>query len=269
MTKADSASRTVNRICDILNSFSDDEAMLTLTEISRRIELPKSTTYRFLLALESQGMVYSDANSRGYRLGHQLIHWGMLAQASIDLRKDSLPILHSLTESTGESSILSMRFGNISTWVEIVESRHALRLAMRVGQPLSLYAGASSKVLLAFLPEQEIEHILNGIELKPIKKNTITDLQKLRDELNSIRARGYATSFEETDSGAMGITDRLHPDEIHRRHRDSCPDCTCLGSQGSRSCRTSLTGQLRAVAAVGSTVTRAEPFLLKSPSIVR
>ena len=205
MTKADSASRTVNRICDILNSFSDDEAMLTLTEISRRIELPKSTTYRFLLALESQGMVYSDANSRGYRLGHQLIHWGMLAQASIDLRKDSLPILHSLTESTGESSILSMRFGNISTWVEIVESRHALRLAMRVGQPLSLYAGASSKVLLAFLPEQEIEHILNGIELKPIKKNTITDLQKLRDELNSIRARGYATSFEETDSGAMGI----------------------------------------------------------------
>jgi IclR family transcriptional regulator, KDG regulon repressor len=205
VTKADSASRTVNRICDILNSFSDDEAMLTLTEISHRIDLPKSTTYRFLAALESQGMVYSDPNSRGYRLGHQLIHWGMLAQSSIDVRNDSLPILRSLTESTGESSILSMRFGNIGTWVEIVESRHALRLAMRVGQSLPLHAGASSKVLLAFLPEHEIERLLGGIELKPIKKNTITDQQKFREELRRIRARGYATSFEETDGGAMGI----------------------------------------------------------------
>ena len=205
MAKADSASRTVNRICDILNSFSDEEAVLTLTEISRRIDLPKSTTYRFLLSLESQGMVYSDPNSRGYRLGHQLIHWGMLAQSSIDVRNDSLPILRSLTEVTGESSILSIRFGTIGTWVEIVESRHALRLAMRVGQPLPLHAGASSKVLLAFLPVPEIERILDGMELRPIKKNTITDPQKLREELRSIRARGYATSFEETDGGAMGI----------------------------------------------------------------
>jgi DNA-binding IclR family transcriptional regulator len=205
VTKADSASRTVNRICDILNSFSDDEAALTLTEISRRIDLPKSTTYRFLLALESQGMVYCDPKSRGYRLGHQLIHWGMLAQASIDLRNDALPILRMLTETTGESSILSMRFGNIATWVEIIESRHALRLAMRVGQPLSMHAGASSKVLLAFLPEYEIERILSEIELTPIKKNTITDPGKMREELHAIRSRGYATSFEETDGGAMGI----------------------------------------------------------------
>jgi DNA-binding IclR family transcriptional regulator len=205
VTKADSASRTVNRICDILNSFSDDEAALTLTEISRRIDLPKSTTYRFLLALESQGMVYCEPKSREYRLGHQLIHWGMLAQASIDLRNDALPILRMLTETTGESSILSMRFGNIATWVEIIESRHALRLAMRVGQPLSLHAGASSKVLLAFLPEYEIERILSEIELTPIKKNTITDLGIMRQELHSIRSRGYATSFEETDGGAMGI----------------------------------------------------------------
>ena len=205
MTKADSASRTVNRICDILNSFSGQEAMLTLTEISRRIDLPKSTTYRFLLDLESQGMLYSDPGSHGYRLGHQLIHCGMLAQASIDLRNDSLPILRTLTESTGESSILSMRFGNVGTWIEIVESPYALRLAMRVGQSIPLYAGASSKVLLAFLPDYEIERILDEIELKPIKRNTITSPDQLRQELHAIRARGYATSFEETDNGAMGI----------------------------------------------------------------
>jgi DNA-binding IclR family transcriptional regulator len=98
-----------------------------------------------------------------------------------------------------------MRFGNVGTWVEIVESRHLLRLAMRVGQPFPLHAGASSKVLLAFLSDQEIERILGGIVFEPIKKNTITNLEKFREELHLTRNRGYAVSFEETDGGAMGI----------------------------------------------------------------
>jgi DNA-binding IclR family transcriptional regulator len=80
-----------------------------------------------------------------------------------------------------------------------------LRLAMRVGQPLPLHAGASSNVLLAFLSDHEIEHILDGIEFETIKKNTITNLGKFRQELRSTRSRGYAFSFEETDAGAMGI----------------------------------------------------------------
>jgi DNA-binding IclR family transcriptional regulator len=205
LPKAESPSRTINRICDILNSFSDHEAYLTLTEISIRIQLPKSTTFRFLEALESQGMIHYDSNHKGYRLGHRLIHLGMLAQASIDLRNDALPILRSLTEETGETSILSMRFGSNGTWVEMIESRQPVRLAMRVGQPLLLHAGASSKVLLAFLPEDEIERILGQMDLVPIATNTITDPERLKDELRIIREHGYATSFEETDEGAMGI----------------------------------------------------------------
>ncbi|MDR3573165.1 MAG: IclR family transcriptional regulator [Anaerolineaceae bacterium] len=205
MIKAESDFRTVSRICSILNSFNNDKAVLTLTEISRRINLPKSTTCRFLQALEGEGMVYSDPGCKGYRLGFQLIHWGTMAQDSIDLREDALPILRHLTETTGESSILSMRFGNVGTWVEIVESRHLLRLAMQVGRSFPLYAGASSKVLLAFLSDPEIERILGGIEFKPIKKNTITDLENLCEELRLTRARGYAVSFEEIDVGAMGI----------------------------------------------------------------
>ena len=62
----------------------------------------------------------------------------------------------------------------------------------------------SSKVLLAFLPEAEIEQITNSIELLPFTPHTITDPAQLRAELAAIRQRGYATSFEETDLGAMG-----------------------------------------------------------------
>jgi DNA-binding IclR family transcriptional regulator len=203
--KADSASRTINRICDILNSFNQDEPVLTLTEISRRITLPKSTTYRFLEAMESQGMITREANGRGYKLGYQLIHWGMLSQSAIDLRAEALPIMRTLTDKTGETSILSIRVGNAGIWIEVYESRQPVRLTMRVGEMLKLHAGASSKVLWAFLPEAQIDSLLGEIELTPILPNTITDPDKMREELRVIRERGYATSFEETDRGAMGI----------------------------------------------------------------
>ncbi len=205
MPQADSTSRAINRVCDILNCFTEREPVLTLTDISRRIGLAKSTSHRFLQALESQGLVTSEPNGRGFRLGYQLIYWGTLAQTSIELRNEALPVLRQLAERTGESAILSIRVGNSATWVEMIESRHPVRLAMKIGQRLHLHAGASSKVLLAFLADEEIEQLLPQIDLTPLEKNTITTQQDLREELHAIRKLGYATSFEETDLGAMGV----------------------------------------------------------------
>jgi DNA-binding IclR family transcriptional regulator len=108
-------------------------------------------------------------------------------------------------ESTGETAILSMRFGNVAAWVEMIESRHPVRLALRVGERLQLHAGASSKVLWAFLPSAEIEALMAQVELAPLERNTITSPEQMRRELATIREQGYATSFEETDRGAMGI----------------------------------------------------------------
>ena len=205
MSQADSTSRAINRVVDILNCFTEREPALTLTEISRRIGLAKSTTYRFVQALESQGILSSEPNGRGIHLGYQLIHWGSLAQASIELRNEALPVLRQLADRTGESAILSIRVGTAATWVEMIESRHPVRLAMKIGQRLHLHAGASSKVLLAFLPEEELESLLPQLDLIPLEKNAITSPEELRAELGAIRERGYATSFEETDSGAMGV----------------------------------------------------------------
>ncbi len=205
MIETSSDSRAINRISAILNSFSEHDGALSLAEISRRIDLPKSTTFRFLEALVQQGVLSKDPESGKYRLGFQLIRWGALAQSSIGLRREALPVLQRLAETTGETAILSMRFGHTGISTEIIESRQPVRLAMRPGARLMLHAGASSKVLWAFLPDEEIEHILSQIELAPLEKNSITDPEAMRGELKAIRRRGYATSFEETDRGAMGI----------------------------------------------------------------
>jgi DNA-binding IclR family transcriptional regulator len=201
----DSGISTLDRVCSILNSFRGNDQSLTLTEISKRIHLPKSTTYRMLEALECQGVIIREPHGRGYQLGYQLIRWGTQALNNLDLRNLALPYLHRLMCATGETAVLSTRVGNFGMWLQVVESQHPVRLAMRVGEPLNLHAGASSKVLWAFLSDVEIDQIIMEIKLIPIRPNTITDSGILRSELKTIRLRGYATSYEETDFGAMGI----------------------------------------------------------------
>jgi DNA-binding IclR family transcriptional regulator len=205
MKLIDSGISTLDRVCSILNAFRGNEKTLTLTEISRRINLPKSTTFRMLEALECQGVITREPYSHGYQLGYQLIRWGTQALDNLDMRNMAQPYLNRLMNATGETAVLSTRVGNFGMWLQVVESQHPVRLAVKVGEPLNLHAGASSKVLWAFLPDADIEQIFTEITLIPIKPNTITDANTLRSELKTIRQRGYATSFEETDSGAMGI----------------------------------------------------------------
>jgi len=207
MAKEINGVSTVNRVCSILTVFDEDKKSLTLTEISRAVGLPKSTTFRLLSALEEKGILMRDVDGRSFRLGYMLIHLGILAQDSISLRNLALPVLRRLSDETRETSVLSMldRNHNVGIWIEQIESPQAVRWARRVGHPLNLHAGASSKVLWAFLPESEAESILDKIELIPLMPNTITEKERMRTELREIRRQGYAVSFEETDNGAMGV----------------------------------------------------------------
>jgi DNA-binding IclR family transcriptional regulator len=196
---------TLDRAWEILNCFGEEQKTMSLTEISRAIDLPKSTTHRFLAALESRGLLHHEDDNSGYRLGYQLIRWGMLARSAMPLHDTALPVLQMLTDETGETSVLSVRDGYSAVWLEQVESKQPVRWVKRVGLRVMLHAGSSSKVLWAFLPDAQIEKILNNIELIPLQANTITDKEAMRAELQNIRLRGYATSLEETDNGAIGI----------------------------------------------------------------
>jgi DNA-binding IclR family transcriptional regulator len=210
MTESDAAGRYASRIAEILDCFTVEDPVHNLTEISKRVGLAKSTTHRLIATLVGQGFLMRDASGRGYQLGYHMLRWGMVAQASLDLRAEALPILRELCKTVEETSLVTIRNGTRGLYLDIVESNRPVRLAMRAGQLLHLHAGASSKVLLAFLPETEIQQILSGLELVRLAPNTITEPEALREELRTIRQRGYSTSFEETDIGAMGIASPVY-----------------------------------------------------------
>ena len=197
--------KTVDRLVRILDSFSPEKPAWSLTELSVHLELPKSTLHRFLASLESHKILRRNPDDKRWRLGYRLVTWGELASESTGLRHVARPIMRDLVAAMGETVVLTVYQSQEVVCVEKVETSHSVRMTLDVGTRRPPHAGASCKVLMAYLPEEEIQAIIRDKGLPKLCSNTITDPEELAAELGRIRERGYAESREETDLGAWGV----------------------------------------------------------------
>lgn len=200
-----SAVKTIDRLVEILDYFTLEQRSLSLAELSSHLNLPKSTLHRFLMGLESHGVLRREENDKKWRLGYHLIVWGSRATESTTLREIARPFMCDLVAVTGETAILTVYHDHMVVIIDMCETAHSVRLKTEIGTQRAPHAGASSKVLLAYLPEEEVMAIIKEKGLPKLCTNTITDLHTLKEELERIRLRGYADSLEETDPGAWGV----------------------------------------------------------------
>jgi DNA-binding IclR family transcriptional regulator len=200
-----SSVETVNRLVRILDCFSPDHPTWSLAELSKHLGLSKSTLHRFLVSLEFHGILRRSARDRRWRLGYRLSIWGSLAAESTGIQHLARPVMQDIAAATGEMPILTIYQNRQVVCIERIETNHSVRLALEVGMRCPPHAGASSKILMAYLPEEEIQAIIHENGLPKLCTNTITDPAELLNELAKIRAQGYAESVEETDPGAWGV----------------------------------------------------------------
>ena len=205
-----SSVKTVDRLVKILDCFSPERSAWSLVEFSSYLGLPKSTLHRFLTSLESHGILRRDPEDRRWRLGYRLVTWGELAAESTDLRHVARPAMRDLVAATGETVVLTVYQDQEVVCIEKVETSHSVRLALDVGTRRPLHAGASSKILMAYLTDEEIQAIIHDRGLPEVCTNTITDPDELMAEVGRVRERGYAASVEETDPGAWGVATPIH-----------------------------------------------------------
>jgi len=196
----------LERAFAILEVFSAEHPEWRATEIARELSLPVPTTHRILTALSRLGYTRQDPSTRRFRLGPAAVRLAERAQAGSDLAAVARETLRRLTEATGETALLTVVSPDRTRGVclERVETSQPLRLSVQPGRQLPLHAGASQKVLLAFMRPEEIERIATG-PLEALCHATITDGELLRHELASIRTQGWASSFEETNIGVWGV----------------------------------------------------------------
>ncbi|MEV4184290.1 IclR family transcriptional regulator [Streptosporangium canum] len=196
----------VERAMDVLLLFGRSARPdLGVTEIATELGLTKAAVHRILTALRSRELIAADPVTRRYSLGHAAISLGRAYMARTDLRAMAGPELRRLAAHAGETATLSVRRGDTRLYVEQVVPEQELRMEVSLGIPYPLHAGSSSKVILAFLREEEIEGYLTRHRLTALTTRTITDQAKLRAELAAIRRRGYATSLGERQEGAASI----------------------------------------------------------------
>ena len=190
--------RVLEKALDVLALFGG-RAEWAESEVARELELPTSTAHRILRTLEGRGYLARTGGGR-YRLGPAAAALGRGADGTDALR----PALARLAAETGETAVLGVAGGGGLLVVDRIESAAPLRLSLEVGAVVPLHAGATSRALLAHLPPADVERVLAG-PLPRLAPGTITDPVALRAELERVRARGYATSREETNAGAWGV----------------------------------------------------------------
>lgn len=198
--------QVLERTFSILEVFTEARPEWSTTDIARSLDLPVPTVHRILAALKRMGYVSQHEDTRRFRLGAAALSLGERARAVADLRPVALGPLRRLSDATGETALLTVLTPERDRGVclERVETPQPLRLSVQPGRQLPLHAGASQKALLAFMREQEIEKLIAG-PLDRFCQFTITDPRALRRELKAIRARGWASSYEETNVGVWGI----------------------------------------------------------------
>lgn len=202
--------QTIDRLMLILDCFSQQEPTLSMTDISKRIELTTSTTHRLLSSMELHGLLSRAPDGRRYMLGYKFLQLASIVENSSSLQQQARPLLESLSKETGETAVLMVRDGPWAVCLDRVDSTQSLRLAMTVGQRIPLHAGSSAKILLAYLNSHEIRRLVEQHGLPLVGKNTITDPQALYAHLKQIREQGYAISFQERDPGAAGLTAAIY-----------------------------------------------------------
>jgi DNA-binding IclR family transcriptional regulator len=196
---------TAERAIDVLLLFDEASAVLSASEVSRRLGMSRSTTYRYLQSLRSYDLLEEDEAGGGFRLGPRIFDLARVARQGLGLSEVALPVMRELSEQVDESILLTRRSGDQVVCVERIASSHPIRLSYERGHLLPIHAGASAKVLLAFAEPSELEAILSTAKFERFTEATVTDATELRSQLDDIRRSGYALSDGEIDRGVRGV----------------------------------------------------------------
>jgi IclR family transcriptional regulator, acetate operon repressor len=193
---------SVDRALQLILLMREDGSVSVKTA-AEYLNVAPSTAHRLLSALAFRGFSVQDRERR-YRTGPVLAERSAEAFSIHVLREQAREALMELHEAVGETvQLMVMRGGNI-VFIDGVESKSALRVGMRVGDQMPAFVSAGGKAMLAQLSNAELEELYrSGLPAWPTSR--ITSLAMLKRSMTKIRRAEFATNFEETEQGVVGL----------------------------------------------------------------
>jgi len=198
------AAPSVERALTILEVLASSRVGQTLSQLSRLLELPKSSTHRLLVTLEMGGYLYRNEETGRYYFSLKLFNIANMALGRTSLREQAEPVLYSLMQKTGLTVHMAILEQNQAFIIDKVEPPGLPRLGTWIGKSMDLHCTGVGKAFLAYLPEEEmIRALRNG--MPRYNDNTIVSTRKLKEQLEQIRRASYAIDDEEETIGLRCI----------------------------------------------------------------
>ncbi|PCH98745.1 MAG: transcriptional regulator [Rhodobacteraceae bacterium] len=190
--------QVIARAADVLRALKKENTGLSLSEISDRVALPRSTIQRIVNALIKEGLVMSAGASSGYRLGPELQSLALAGR--IEVAETLRPTLNALSQKTGETVDLAVVRSGKVIFVDQVVGSHRLRTVSGIGEVFPMTTTANGKAAMSFLNKNQIE--------KVIAREIGTDenaANKLRGELRDLQDGGLASDINQHSDGISAL----------------------------------------------------------------
>jgi IclR family KDG regulon transcriptional repressor len=191
---------------EILLLYNARNSLFTVSEIAKRLGYTQSKTYRLVRTLIKYGLIQESGGTAQYSLGLNVLRLGLLAQKQLNISVIAHPFMKELSLLTKETVLLTAVNGTKGIVLGRVESEEPIRYSLfQPGASIPLHCGASSKILMAYLSEEDWDRVITKEGLNRYTPNTITNVDQLKAHLREIRKKGYAFSDQEVDRDARAV----------------------------------------------------------------
>lgn len=228
--------QSVDRALRVLDLLTKIPESVPLRRLSQEADLPRSTTHRLLQTLIYHRLVTQDDETGEFRPGLKLFEMAQRVLRSLDIRTEALPIMEKLKAQTQLTVHLGCLDDGQVMYIEKRQADHSVVMDSAVGKRAPVHCTALGKALLAHLPAEEVRQILEAKGLARYTARTITTWEELQEELETVKANGYAVDdcehellircvaapvYDQSGTAAAalsltGTTDRVGPGDMRK-----------------------------------------------------
>lgn len=202
MVEKNTSNQSVDKMFSIIETMAFRGSPMRLNDIAEKSGVSTSTAMRILNALIANGYAFQDEETSLYSLSYKFMWIGNSIQENLSINQLLRPYLKEITRRTGISCALALNSGNSLVYVdEVVAQQHMVRVHHYLGKPFPLYNTACGKVFLSGFSDEEFSKYIRQESFHPTTPRTICTPDELRQNVNQVKALGYAFNDEEAIPG--------------------------------------------------------------------
>ena len=195
----------VTKAFRLLSAVADATDGMGISEISRNLDISKSTVHGIISALEGQGALIKDPVSKRFKIGYALIELGKKAYSRVNFKEIARPFIEELMNTCNESVFIGVKSRNNVIILDVVESSKDYKITSPVGTIIPLLAGAVGKVFMSEMDKKDVQEFINAEGLTQFTEKTIVNLDDYFKELLNVQKYGFAIDDEEYLPGVRAV----------------------------------------------------------------